>query len=296
MNIYNHRLHGSRSSFIVSEGFTLIELLVVISLIGMLASVIIASLSTARNKGKVGAGLLFADNTYHALGSDAIGIFNFNNGVAGDNADMVDSSGNIGVDISAYCGSAGNSVKKSADTSAGSGLSINIASLQYCFLNLDPRPILSGNGYSFSIWVKPVNVLAYKPFLLTTTNTIDLEVDASYIKFMTGYKETSGNIMKLQVPSSIISPGVWNNLAGSINYSTNEAVLYFNGSQVGKTTVSGTGPSLKKISSIHLGVNTFLTGNLLLDDFFLYNQSMTAYDARSIYASGLKTHQLADAK
>ena len=63
------------------RGFTLIELLVVISIIGMLSSVVLVSLQGAREKGRIGAGQVFATNLYHNFGAEAVGIFPFDDSV-----------------------------------------------------------------------------------------------------------------------------------------------------------------------------------------------------------------------
>ena len=72
------------------RGFTLIELIIVITIIGLLMSIVLASLKSSREKARIAKGKQFSQTINHTLGAYAVGIWNFE---SIDGGKVVDTSG-----------------------------------------------------------------------------------------------------------------------------------------------------------------------------------------------------------
>lgn len=62
------------------RGFTLVEMLVVVAIIGVLAAVVLVSLSESRERARIAKGLQFEANIHHSLGAYAVGMWDLNEG------------------------------------------------------------------------------------------------------------------------------------------------------------------------------------------------------------------------
>jgi prepilin-type N-terminal cleavage/methylation domain-containing protein len=223
-----------------TRGFTLIELLVVISIIGLLASIVFASLASGRDKARMAGGFESEASIYHALGANDGVTWKFDEGTSATT--VYDTTGSLSFSLG------GNTLVTDTPTGTGSSLSLNgsnnLAVPSTSYTNVT-NP--GSSGYTIASWFKPTvggatsgsgtHYIILRPGCHTGTAI------SSGNAFATFFVQGGGGCGTQQTLSSTvnINDGKWHFLALSVNDSSKTAALYVDGKQA--STITYTDPS-----------------------------------------------------
>lgn len=261
------------------RGFTLIELLVVISIISLLSSVVLTSLNSARDKGRLAAGKQFEANVYHVAADQAAGIWDFDE-CSGTMAADRSGNGNNGTLVS--------SPTWSTDTPSGTGCSLLFSGTQYVALP-NSSSLDLGTTFTISAWVKmSATVTAWNHIIGGSAQDVALGI---HWVAPGSIRMTKVSIVDASPSTLVTTVGQWNHVVAV--FSGNTVSYYLDGKYAGKFAFATTFTTSTKFIGGG-GGNPNFHGNI--DSPRVYTKDLTALEVGKLYASEALKYRLADGK
>lgn len=266
------------------KGFTLIELLVVIAIIGLLGTLSAVSFGTSRDKARMANGISFSSQTRRAIGDEAVAIWSFDE-CAGTTVN--DNSG-LGNNLTLM-----NAPAWSTDTPSGKGCSLQLDGVNQYAVNTTAVSKMSSNRVTVSLWIKsPTQTWTGGGWAITSRTTTP-GTAGSFIMHPIGgtqnfaYYIGNGSAWFFNTQYAVDDITKWHQYGFTYDGST--LIIYRDGKILAKQAIANT-------INVNNPQTTFIgcaygpsggCGSGLIDDVFLFNQSLTAKDMHQLYADGM---------
>ncbi|MBZ9569463.1 prepilin-type N-terminal cleavage/methylation domain-containing protein [Patescibacteria group bacterium] len=252
------------------KSFTLIELMVVIAILGLLASIILVSLSGVKERARIAKILVFSQSVHHLLGADVVGMWSF---------ETIE-PGNKVLDASGY---------ENHGTVVGATLTKGVIGNALSFNHGDYVKVPKGNlaitgDVTVSFWWFPTYCPETYMGILISMGNHPKEAYIFYVMgqgippytcwLYWGFYDNSGSERNVvfYVPFSNIS-NRWNHILGVRKNGV--LTLYLNGDRVAGPTDYSTYPVVTPVDD--LGISAFSNGantvKGLFDEIRIYEQS-----------------------